>query len=189
MTGSDEADVPPEIPDAFARHDAFEPTDDDGTYELDSTAFDVTVTATGVESEKAGAFTVHVEVPSLSASVADPDDVAPVVEDGWFETFERRLADAYDVAKTSYGDEPVIDRDPMEIVVSLSFETWSARDGVDDAKALAEYVEGTFVQGLIPGYDYVGAAADLRGAATANAATEADGDASDSDPDRSGTPL
>jgi hypothetical protein len=185
MTANEDADVPGDVAGAFDRHDAFERDGD--AYHLDSTAFDVTATAAATADEKAGTFTVTVPVPTLSASVADPDDVAQVVEDGWFETFERRLEDAFDVAKTSYGDDPVLDRDPDVVTVTLSYESWSAREGVEDAKVLAEYVEGTFVQGLIPGYDYVGAAATLRSNATQNAGGSDGDDASGAD--RSGTPL
>jgi hypothetical protein len=181
MTDSDAASTPSDVASAFERHDAFAPTDDD-RYALDSTAFDVTVTATEPDSEKAGAFVVTVPVPTLSATVDDPADVAPVVEDGWFETFERRLEDAFDVARTSYGDPPVVDRGPETVRVELAYESWDAAEGVADAKALAEYVEGTWVQGLVPGYDYVGVAADLRSQASQNTAGDDGGD-------RSGTPL
>jgi hypothetical protein len=203
MTDSESEAMPAAVRRAFERHDAFERVDGD-TFEhvdgdefaLESTAFDVAVTAAPAPAEgRAGVFSVSLSVPTLSASVADPSDVAPVVEDGWFETFERRLEDAFDVAKTSDGEPPVLERGDDEIEVTLRFESWDAADGVADAKALAEYVEGTFVQGLIPGYDYVGAAADLRGEAAANAGSGADaaggdaGDDADSESDRSGTPL
>lgn len=177
--------MPVDVRSAFERHDAFEPLDED-QFALETTAFDVAVTATPADDGRAGAFEVSMPVPTLSASVADPGDVAPVVEDGWFETFERRLADAFDVAKTSDGEDPVLERGDDVVAVTLRFASRDAGDGVADAKALAEYVEGTFVQGLIPGYDYVGAAAELRGAAAANAGS---GDDSDSDSDRTGTPL
>jgi|AntRauTorcE11898_2_1112593.scaffolds.fasta_scaffold11888_3 hypothetical protein len=180
MTDTDAASTPDAVAAAFDRHDAFAPAADG--YALDSTAFDVTATATATDGPKAGRFTVTVIVPTLSATVADPDDVATVVEDGWFDTFERRLEDAFDVAKTSDGDEPVLDRSPDEVRVELTYDAWDTDRGVSDAKALAEYVEGTWVQGLVPGYDYVGAAADLRAAASRNAGGD-DGDG------RSGTPL
>jgi hypothetical protein len=181
MTETDDAGVPADVVDAFERHDAFDAVDDD-RFALDTTAFDVLATASATDDERAGSFTVTMAVPTLSASVADADDVADVVEDGWFETFERRMADAYDVAKTSDGTEPSLDRGVHEVDVELTYESWTARDGVADAKALAEYVEGTFLQGLVPGYDYVGVAADLRSAATQNAQGAESGD-------RSGTPL
>jgi len=180
MTDIDSASTPDAVAAAFERHDAFAPTD--GAFALDSTAFDVTATATEIDGPKAGRFAVTVPVPTLSATVADDDDVAPVVEDGWFDTFERRLEDAFDVAKTSDGEDPVLDRGPDEVRVELTYEAFEADQGVSDAKALAEYVEGTWLQGLIPGYDYVGVAADLRAAASQNTVGE-DGN------DRSGTPL
>jgi len=180
MTDFDDATVPAAVAEAFECHEAF--AVDGDAYRLDSTAFDVTATAVPVDSGKAAAFTVIVPLPTLSATVADPDDVAPVVEDGWFETLQRRLEDAFDVARTSYGDDPHVERDGDTVTVTLAYESWDASDGVADAKALAEYVEGTFVQGLIPGYDYVGVAAELRSQASQNTAGDDDGD-------RSGTPL
>jgi len=88
MTETDDAGVPADVVDAFERHDAFDAVDDD-RFALDTTAFDVLATASATDDERAGSFTVTMAVPTLSASVADADDVADVVEDGWFETFER----------------------------------------------------------------------------------------------------
>jgi len=174
-------DVPSAVAGAFERHDAFE-RDGDG-FALETTAFDVTATATDAGSdESAGTFTVRTAVPALSATVADADDVAPVVEDGWLETFERRLEDAFDVTKAAEDGTTRAVREGDRVHVDLEYEAASAHAGVSDAKALAEYVEGTFVQGLVPGYDYVGVAAELRSAASQNAGADGDGD-------RSGTPL
>jgi len=174
-------DVPSAVAGAFERHDAFERDGD--AFALETTAFDVAATAAEAASdETAGTFKVRTAVPTLSATVADPDDVAPVVEDGWLETFERRLEDAFDVAKAAEDGASQVVHEGDRVHVELEYESASAHAGVSDAKALAEYVEGTFLQGLVPGYDYVGVAADLRSAASQNAGTGGDSD-------RSGTPL
>jgi hypothetical protein len=149
------------VKDAFASHDAFEPTD--GGFEYVKTPFDATVTVEG--SDDADAESYHVDVivrlPMLDAVVAG-ETVADVVEDGWYETFERRMEDAFDVARSD-GGPPAVERDAENesIVVELAFETRDVRRAVEDAAALVEYVEGTYVQGVIPGYDYRDPVAEL----------------------------
>jgi len=139
---------------AFASHDAFEPTD--GGFEYVKTSFDATVSVERSDDVDGTPYRVEVtvRVPTLDAVVAG-ETVADVVEDGWYETFERRMEDAFDVARSD-GDPPAVERDAENesIVVELSFETRDVRRAVEDAAALVEYVEGTYVQGVIPGYDY-----------------------------------
>lgn len=154
------------LPDPVARelesHDAFESADDPDadSYQLTTTVFDATVTADDAEGNRDGQFTVIVTLPTLDAAVAG-ETVAPVVEDGWFETLERRLEDVFTVAHTSTHEEPVVECGADEVTVTLEYLAWDAAEGVDDAKALIEFVEGTFAQGIIPGYEYRGAAATL----------------------------
>ncbi|MFC4436612.1 MULTISPECIES: DUF5813 family protein [Natrialbaceae] len=151
-----------ELPAAVDRelqsHDAFTATDDG--YDLTTTVFETTVTATDAEGKRDGRFHVTVTLPSLDAAVAD-ETVAPVVEDGWFETLERRLEDTFTVANTSTHEEPTVDRDGDDVRVTLEYVAWDAGEGVDDAKTLIEYIEGTYAQGIIPGYEYRGPAATL----------------------------
>ena len=151
-----------ELPAAAERelesHDAFTPTDEG--YDLTTTVFETTVTATEAEGKRDGRFHVSVTLPSLDAAVAD-ETVAPVVEDGWFETLERRLEDTFAVAHTSTHEEPAVDREGEDVHVTLEYVAWDAGEGVDDAKTLIEYVEGTYAQGIIPGYEYRGPAATL----------------------------
>ncbi|MFP9191808.1 DUF5813 family protein [Natronosalvus vescus] len=153
--------LPPPVDDALEGHEAFTPIDDEHAYALETTVFETTVTATSADGERNGEFTVTVVMPTLDA--ATDDDVAPVVEDGWFETFERRLEDIFSVAQTSTHDTPRIERDLAagEVRVILEYVAWDATEGVDDAKTLIEYVEGTYAQGIIPGYSYRGSAAAL----------------------------
>lgn len=171
---------PPEpVASALDAHDAFEPTDDG--YDLSTTVFDTRVTATAADGERDGEFRVTVTLPTLSAAVAG-ETVARVVETDWFETFERRVADVFKVAATSTHEEPIVERDAAagEVTVRLEYVAWDAREGVEDAKALVEFVEGTYAQGLIPGYEYRGPAATLRANAQQRGNEAADG---------GGTPL
>ena len=145
-----EDDIPGRVRRAFGDHGSFERVDDQ-TFESVTTPFDGTV---GVAAQDSGhvEFDVEVRVPMLSAVA---DDVAPVVEDGWYETFERRLEDVGGVVAGDHDLDPDVTRAGDEAVVRASFADINERRGVDDAAAIINYVEGTYVQGLIPGYDYV----------------------------------
>jgi len=57
--------------------------------------------------------------------------------------------------------EPTVRATPDEIVVEAAFTDIDERRGVEDAAAIVNYAEGTYVQGLIPGYDYVDPVAGL----------------------------
>jgi len=145
------------VRDAVSSHGAFESTHDG--FEYVKTPFDATATVAAADPDDAGdgayRVTVTVRVPSLDAVVAG-ETVAEVVEDGWYETFERRIADAFDVARSDGAAPPVVERTPGtdDVIVELVFETRTAGRVVEDAAALVEYVEGTYVQGVIPGYEY-----------------------------------
>ena len=170
-----------DLPDRVARelesHDAFAPLEDGAGYELTTTVFEATVTADPAEGKRDGEFSVTVTLPTLDAAVAD-ESVAPVVEDGWFETLERRLEDVFTVAHTTTHDDPAVDRGDDAVTVTLEYVAWDAAEGVADAKALIEYVEGTFAQGIIPGYEYQGPAATLLENAQNRGQQAADGDGS-----------
>ncbi|WP_226481289.1 DUF5813 family protein [Natrinema amylolyticum] len=168
-------DLPDPVASELESHDAFDRTGDG--YDLATTVFETTITADDADGKRDGRFRVTVFLPSLDAAVAD-EVVADPVEDGWFETLERRLQDVFTVAHTSTHDEPVVERDADEVRVRLEYTAWDAGEGVDDAKALIEFVEGTFAQGIIPGYEYQGEAATLLENAQSRGQQAADGDGS-----------
>jgi len=151
-------ELPAPVDRALEAHDAFDQTDNG--YALTTTVFETTVTAEDADGKRDGRFRVTVFLPTLDAAVAS-ETVADVVEDGWFETLERRLGDVFTVAHTDTHDEPVVERDADEVRVHLKYTAWDASEGVEDAKALIEFVEGTYAQGIIPGYEYRGPAATL----------------------------
>jgi hypothetical protein len=134
---------------AFRAHDSFERVAD-GRYEHVTTAFDAEVAAGAADGRIR--FDVTVRAPTLNA-VTD-DDVAAVVEDGWYDTFELRVADVGGVTATDRDLDPRVRRADDEVVVEMAYRDLDARRGVDDASALVNFVEGTYVQGIIPGYDY-----------------------------------
>jgi len=142
--------LPDRVRRAFADHRAFEQAAE-STFESTTTAFDGTVTATSVDGRIR--FDIEVRVPLLDA--VTEEDVAAVVEDGWYETFELRVTDIGGVFRTDRDLEPTVSRGAGEALTSVSFEDSNERRGVDDAAAVIDYVEGTYVQGIIPGYEYI----------------------------------
>ena len=166
-------DCPEPVEDALDSHDAFDAADDG--YDLTTTVFDTHVTATEADGRRDGEFRVTVFLPTLDAAVAD-QTVAPVVEDGWLETLERRLEETFTVAHTTTHEPPRVERDGDEVRVVLEYVAWDAHEGVDDAKTLIEYVEGTYAQGIIPGYEYRGEAATLLENAQGRGAEPLEGD-------------
>jgi len=182
--GSD-TDVPGRVRRAFGDHGSFEPADTDGpgsdgtgddttVWTSETTAFDgeVAVFAAGDGRLR---FAVTVRVPSLSAVTAG--DVADVVETGWFETFERRVIDVGGVTRGDHEFDPDVDRGTDEIVVHFDLTDSNERRGVNDAGALIDFVEGTYVQGVIPGYEYTEPVSDLISSARRQGGDETDGGA------------
>lgn len=122
------------------------------TYSVQSTPFDATVRL----HPAGGVITYHVTVraPTLSAAVRG-EEVAPVVQEGWLDTFSLRLEDVGGATRAD-PEPPLVrlDADRGRVVVETAFETGIAAQGADDAKAVVDYVEGTYVEGIVPGYDY-----------------------------------
>ena len=112
-------------------------------------------------------YRVVVRTPTLDA-VVEGEEVAEVVHSGWFETLELRLEDAHTVTGTDSATPPSIEREGDEVVVTVEFESADPEQAAEDALAIAEFVEGTWVQGIIPGYDYREPAASLREQAMQN---------------------
>ena len=138
---------------AFEAHDAFErAAGDDGWYEVTTTRFDGRVTAAETDGWDLE-YTLEVRAPTLSAAAEGP--VGDAVEEGWFRTYDRRLEDApmavrEDVALT---DRRVFE-EAGDAVAVFVFEWGNADRAPDIAKAMAEYVEGTYLEGVVPGYEY-----------------------------------
>ncbi|WP_331234983.1 DUF5813 family protein [Natronorarus salvus] len=144
---------------AMDDHDAFERVG--AEHRVTTTPFEGRVTAS--EGEGATGFGVEVQVPTLDA-VVEGESVPDVIEEGWLETFELRLADAHQATRRLEALDPEVERDGEEVRVAFAFEE-SAERGPEEAKALVEYVEGTWVEGIVPGYEYGEPAASLLGRA------------------------
>lgn len=136
---------------AFEDHDGFEP-DEDG-YAVTTTPFDGRITAEETDAEWALAYTVTIEVPTLDAAVAE--SVGSAVADGWLDTFERRLEDAPKATRTTVELEAFeVTAREGTVTVEYGFTNGSPEQAASIAKTFAEYVEGTYVEGIVPGYDY-----------------------------------
>lgn len=177
---------------AFRQHPAFEKTDD-GEYEVTTTPFEGVVTAAESDADESASATdaheycVVVRAPAIDA-VVEGETVAEVVQTGWFETLERRLEDVHTVAETDTATPPEIRREGEEVVVRVEFARADPERAAEDAKAIIDFVEGTWVQGIIPGYDYRDPAAGLLERATQNYDDGSDGSGDGSGNGPSGAP-
>ena len=168
-------DVPDDVADVFGSRDTFVAGGDG--YVVETTSFEGHVTASERE-DWATDYEVTVRAPTLQAATAG--EVGDAVRDGWFETFERRLEDAPTATRVVVDlDDYTVERDDEEVVVTYRYSLGGEREAADVAKAFVEYVEGTYVEGIIPGYDYVGVVADLMDSASTGG----------SEGSRGGTPL
>jgi len=148
---TDDPSLPGRVRRAARDHDAVDDDGPDGTLAVTSTPFDAAVAVAEADDGRVE-FDVTVSVPTLSAVVED--DVADVVEDGWLDTFERRIAAVGDVTAAGHDLDPTVERDGDEVTVAESIRDVNERRGLNDAVALVDFVEGTYVQGVIPGYEY-----------------------------------
>jgi hypothetical protein len=153
MSGSDAVERARRAADS---HESLEPRDDD-RYAVATTVFDADVEVGSADGY--ATFSVAVRVPMLDAVTADR--VAPVVEDGWFDTFALRLEDVDGVLRGSDDVGVEVERTGEEAVVRVELSDLDAKRAADDAVAVVEYVEGTYVEGVIPGYEYTEPVTDL----------------------------
>lgn len=166
-------DLPERAVRAFEGHEAFER--DDEWFDVTTTRFDGRVTAAETD-DWALSYTLEVRAPMLSA--ATEDTVGPAVEDGWFETYELRLEDTGMAVRqdVTFDDQRVIEESGDAVAV-FEFE-WGNADHVPAmVKAMAEYVEGTYMEGIVPGYDYVQPVSEML-----SQARQSDGDGKGSGP-------
>ena len=133
---------------AFETRASFE-RDGPDAFAVTTTRFDATVRT---DDDR-----VTVRLPTLDAVVAG-ETVADVVEDGWYETLERRLDDVHTVVETDDASPPELTRDDEQVVLVVAY---GSTPEPDDALAVVDYAEGTWLQGVVPGYDYREPAAGL----------------------------
>jgi hypothetical protein len=164
-------DLPDRAVRSFQRYEAVERDGD--WFVVTTTAFDARVTAEPTD-EGALRYTVEVRAPTLQAATADA--VGDSVAAGWFETYDRRLEDAamavrHDVELT----ERRVFEEAGDAVAVFAFEWGDADEAPGIAKALSEYVEGTYVEGIVPGYEYEPPVSELLSAARRSGGDDAGG--------------
>lgn len=142
-------------------------------YRITATAFEGTLEVTG--SEVPGwTVTLSVRVPSLDSVTTDR--VTPAVETDWLRTLQRRLEDAPMATRRSVTlDAFSVEPTDGHVDIEYTYTHDSAQGAVDIASTFAEYVEGTYVETVIPGYEYEPPVSDLLSDAT--------------DGEKGGTPL
>ncbi|MGM0399099.1 MAG: DUF5813 family protein [Halobacteriota archaeon] len=114
-----------------------------------------------------GVVRIENDLPTLNAAVEN-ETVAPVVEDGWFETFERRVVDADGVTRSDAVDVTAVEREAATVTVVTEIEPSPGTAG-EDVVAIVSFVEGTWMEGIIPGYEYVEQVERIRDRARRNA--------------------
>ena len=135
---------------AFERHEAFE--HDGGWYAVTTTKFDGRVTAEETD-DWAFRYTLEVRAPMLSTVI--DEYVGPAVEEGWFETYELRLEDAGMAVREDVElEEYRVLEESGDAVAVFVFEWGNPDRAADIAKAMTEFVEGTYMEGVVPGYEY-----------------------------------
>lgn len=150
-------DVPERARRAFETHDDF--AVDGSRFVSTATEFSASVTVSETD-EWDLYYLVTVRAPLLSA--VTEDEVHKVVEDGWFETFELRLEDAPGaVVQDIELDEFAVTQEGANAVVTFGFAYGNAGTAPEAAHALIDYVEGTYMEGVIPGYSYLPPVADM----------------------------
>lgn len=156
-----------DIEQAFANHPRFERAD--GAFVPTTNDWDADADVTDGEVE------ISVTLPTLDA--VTEDEVADVVEDGWYDTFERRVTDADSVTPATDVEVTDVERLGDDITVEIDLTPRRGK-AADDALALVNFAEGTWFEGIIPGYDYTETVQEMRQRAAQNA-----------DGSKSGTPL
>ena len=112
------------------------------------------------QDESTVEYVLDCQVPSLDA-VVEGDTLSDALLDGWAETMARRLGDAgHATSLEALEVDCSWDRDQFEVVFRIHRPVDRAPP-IADLLALVGYLEGTYLQGLIPGYSYQEPAAGM----------------------------
>ncbi|MFB6205927.1 MAG: DUF5813 family protein [Haloglomus sp.] len=146
-------ELPAAAAQAFDAHDAYERAAGGPAFVLTTTRFDATLTARD-DADAEWALTYELEVRAPMLSTATADEVGSAVEEGWFDTLALRLEDAPGAVRDSVDPDLDVTEEAGDAVISYQFEWGDAGRAAAIAKAFAEYAEGTYLEGIVPGYDY-----------------------------------
>ncbi|WP_254821004.1 DUF5813 family protein [Haloglomus halophilum] len=171
--------MPDELPAAATRafdaHDAYERAAGGPAFVLTTTKFDATVTARD-DGEPEWALTYELEVRAPMLSTATADEVGSTVEAGWFDTLALRLEDAPGAVRDSVDITLDVTEEAGDAVATYRFESGDPDRAAAIAKAFAEYVEGTYMEGVVPGYDYQPPVSEMLASARGTGGDEGSGD-------------
>ncbi|RRJ32369.1 DUF5813 family protein [Halocatena pleomorpha] len=132
---------------AFERHETY--ADADEGFVVETTVFDSRVV---IETSDETVYTLTIRTPTLASAVEE--DVGDNLLDGWFETFERRVADASKAVRADIELTADVHSEEGEAIVTLQFPFEKAERAPAVVQAMTEYVEGTYVEGVVPGFTY-----------------------------------
>ncbi len=130
--------------DAFEAHEAFEAVEEE-VYEVVEADFEARVHVDSGERR------VVCDVPTLDAAV-EGETVGDALVAGWFDTLERRLEHPGGVTR---GPDPELASvEELEDTVTVWMHHSGGLAPAEDALAVVNFVEGTWFEGIVPGYDY-----------------------------------
>jgi hypothetical protein len=150
------SDLPAGVAAAFDDHDSL--TTRDGGGAVTTTVFEARVTADARDGPTA--YTVTVALPTIERATSGA--VGDAVAADWFRTLRRRLEDAPTATRATVDlDAFEVDTHEGTVHVEYGFSHSSPATAANIATAFVEFVEGTYVEGVVPGYEYESPVADL----------------------------
>ena len=142
-------EIPEPVREAFAAHDAYKPGADG--FALTSITFDAELTVT--ETDGTVLYSVVVSAPTLDAATADTVGDAVVAD--WLRTLRLRAKDAPKATRAAVElDEFTVTQTDDEVQIEYQFAWERPTQAANIAKAFAEFAEGTYAEGIVPGYEY-----------------------------------
>jgi hypothetical protein len=149
-----------DIVSAIQIQNAFELVEDvEGLFTSKTTVFDAKLEINIIE--KGIEFRVEMEVPTIDSIVLE--EVEPIIKEGWLETFSLRLEDIGGAVQNKFDSVEIELKNEKKVVIIIEFSSESINRGIGDAKAIVDYIEGTYREGIIPGFKYDKMVADLIG--------------------------
>ena len=116
-----------------------------------STPFDAEITVAAADA--AIEYSAVVRLPTIDRVTTG--GVADVVVDGWADTLRRRVEAIGAITEAGHDLDPTVEWSGDDrLVARVTFTDLDPHRGANDAVAFTDYVEGVYVQGVIPGYDY-----------------------------------
>lgn len=133
---------------AFERHETY--TEAEEGFIVETTVFDSRVAVADNSAETV--YTLTIQTPTLRSAVEE--DVGPNLLDGWLETLERRVKDAPEAVHADIELTADVQSHDGQAIITLRVPFDRPERAPAVLKAMTEYVEGTYVEGVVPGFTY-----------------------------------